>query len=71
MLDWLADRRYAPAGANAKFAKQLSERRERANWAGIMGKLHHAVAEVRQLKAAYQTHGLKHPEYLRRFRASR
>ena len=71
VLDWLADRRYAPAGANAKFGKQLSERRERTNWAGIMGKLHQTVAEARQLKASYQAHGLKPPDWLRGFRASR
>jgi hypothetical protein len=71
VLDWLAGRRYAPARANAKFGKQLSERKERANWAHIMGKLHGAVAEARQLKAAYQAEGLKPPDWLRGFRASR
>ena len=71
VLDWLADRRYAPAGANAKFGKQLSDRREKAKWGGIMGKLHQAVAEARQLKAAYQAHGLEPPDSLRGFRASR
>jgi len=71
VLDWLAERRYAPAGANAKFAKQLSERKENGKWAEVMGNLHQGVAEARRLKAAYQTHGLKPPEWLRGFRASR
>ena len=57
VLDWLARRRYAPRGANPKFAKQLSDRKERAKWAEIMGKLHQGVAEMRQLKAAYQAQG--------------
>jgi len=35
VLDWLARRRYAPVGANAKFAKQLSERKARALCATI------------------------------------
>ena len=33
VLDWLAERRYAPAGAKAKFEKQLSERKDKAEWA--------------------------------------
>ena len=71
VLDWLAERRYAPAGATAKFAKQLSERKERTKWAEIMGKIHQRVTEIRQLKAAYQAQGLEVPEDLRGFRASR
>jgi hypothetical protein len=71
VLDWLARRRYAPVGANAKFAKQLRERKERTRWAEIMGKIHQGVAEMRQLKAAYQAQGLEVPEDLRGFRASR
>jgi len=70
VLDWLAGRRYAPAGANAKFAKQLRERKEKGKWAETMGNLHQAVAEARQLKAAYQAQGLKPPGWLRGFRAS-
>ena len=71
VLDWLAERRYAPAGAKAKFGKQLNERKEKAHWAKITGKLHQGVAEMRELKAAYQAQGLKPPEWLRGFRASR
>ena len=69
VLNWLAERRYAPLGANAKFAKQLRERKERGKWAEIMGKIHQGVAEMRQLKAAYQAQGLEVPEDLRGFRA--
>jgi len=71
VLDWLAERRYAPAGANTKFGKQLSERKEKANWAEMMEKIRGAVAEARQLKASYQAQGLKPPDWLRGFRASR
>jgi hypothetical protein len=71
VLDWIAQRRYAPAGANAKFGKQLTERKEKATWAKITGPLHEAVAEARQLKTAYQSQGLKPPDWLRGFRASR
>jgi hypothetical protein len=71
VLDWIAARRYPPAGANAKFRKQLSERKEKAASAKIMGPFDEAVAEARQLKAAYQSQGLKPPEWLRGFRASR
>lgn len=71
VLDWLAERRYAPAGANAKFGKQLSERRENAVWAGMNAELHTHVTRARRLKAAYQFHGLKPPDWLRGFRAMR
>jgi hypothetical protein len=71
VLDWLAERRYAPAGATAKFGKQLSERKEKAKWAQITGELHALVTEARQLKAAYQDNGLKTPDWLRGFRAKR
>jgi hypothetical protein len=71
VLDWLAQRRYAPTGANAKFAKQLNKRKEKGEWAEVMGNLHQAVAEARQLKASYKAQGLKPPDWLRGFRASR
>src|SRR5437660_4735951 len=61
VLDWLAERRYAPAGANAKFGKQLSERREKAFWTGMSAELHTHVTHARRLKAAYRAHGLKPP----------
>jgi len=71
VLDWIAQRRYAPPGADAKFRKQLSERRDKALLAKITAPLHEAVAEARQLKTVYQSQGLKPPEWLRSFRASR
>jgi hypothetical protein len=71
VLDWMAGRRYAPAGANAKFGKQLTERKEKATWAKVMNPLREAVVEARQLKTAYQSQGLKPPDWLRGFRASR
>jgi len=71
VLDWIAERRYAPAGANAKFGKQLSERREKAVWVGMNAELHTHVTRARRLKAAYQAHGLKPPDWLRGFRALR
>jgi hypothetical protein len=71
VLDWLAGRRYAPAGANAKFGKQLSERRENAVWAGRNAELHVHVLRARRLKAAYQDNGMKPPDWLRGFRALR
>jgi len=71
VLDWMAERRYAPAGATAKFGKQLSERKHKAVWAQISAEGHAAISEARRLKAAYQSHGLNPPEWLRGFRASR
>lgn len=70
VLDWIAERRYAPAGANAKFGKQLGERRHKAVWAGMNAELHVHVLRARQLKAAYQFQGLKPPDWLRGFRAT-
>jgi hypothetical protein len=69
VLDWMAERRYAPAGANAKFGKQLTERKEKAICSEITGELNEAVAQAAQLKTAYQSQGLKPPEWLRGFRA--
>jgi hypothetical protein len=71
VLDWLAGRRYAPAGAKVKFAKQLNERKDKAKWAQINGELHVLTTEARQLKAAHQDNGLKVPDWLRGFRALR
>jgi hypothetical protein len=46
VLDWMASRRYAPAGANAKFEKQLSERKDKAKWAQIMAPLYASKIEI-------------------------
>lgn len=69
VLDWMAGRRYVPAGAQAKFEKQLTDRKEKGKWAAIMGGLHVAVIDAMRLKAAYQAQGLKPPDWLRGFRA--
>jgi hypothetical protein len=69
VLGWLAQRRYAPAGVTARFGKQLSERRDKAVWAKIRAEGEAAIIKARQLKSAYQSHGLKPPDWLRSFRA--
>ena len=69
VLDWMAERRYVPAGAQAKFEKQLSERKEKGKSAEIMSGLHAAIIEAMRLKGAYQAQGLKPPHWLRGFRA--
>lgn len=69
VLDWMAERRYVPSGAQAKFEKQLSNRKEKGKSTEIMGRLHAAVIEAMRLKAAYQAQGLKPPDWLRGFRA--
>jgi hypothetical protein len=58
--------------AAKKFGKQLAGRKEKAIYAELnLGGLREAVAQARQLKTAYQSQGLKPPEWLRGFRASR
>jgi len=69
VLDWMAERRYVPAGAQAKFEKQLSDRKEKRKCAEIMVRFYLAVIEAMRLKAAYHTQGLKPPDWLRGFRA--
>jgi len=69
VLDWLAERRYAPAGAKMKFAKQLSKRQDKALSSAMMAELNFHVLKARQLKAAYQDKGLRPPDWLRGFRA--
>jgi len=69
VLDWMAERRYMPAGAQAKFEKQLSDRKEKRKYAEIMGGLHVAVIDAMRLKTTYQAQGLKPPEWLRGIRA--
>jgi hypothetical protein len=70
VLDWLAERRYAPAGANAKFGKQLGERKDKAEWARSSAEVRALMIKARQLKAAHQFYGLKPPDWLRGFRAT-
>ena len=67
VLDWLARRRYAPAGARARFSRQLAERKRKAPWVAV----YDSVRRIRELKRQYVDNGLEAPEWLRRFRASR
>ena len=71
VLDWLAERRYAPAGAKAKFRKQLGERKHKAEWARSGAEVNALMIKARQIKADYQDNGLKPPDWLRGFRALR
>lgn len=54
VMDWLARRRYAPAGTEAKFAKQLKEQRRKASWTDLNAIIYHA----RELKALHLHHEL-------------
>jgi hypothetical protein len=67
VLDWLALRRYAPAGTRTKFGQQLNERRSKA----LMNDCRAAVAQVRHIKLRYREHGLEPPEWMRGFRCPR
>src|SRR5437660_8046188 len=71
VLDWMAERRYAPAGASAKFGKQLGERKDKAEWARSWAEVRALTIKARQIKAAYQDNGLKPPGWLRGLRALR
>ena len=61
VLDWMAGRRYAPAGARAKFDRQLNERKDRAVWTRLNLEREALVGDARRLKGVYQTNGLKPP----------
>lgn len=62
VLDWLACRRYAPAGAKAKFARQLRRRRSRA----VFGELGRFRVEFLELKRRHREAGIPMPDWLRR-----
>jgi hypothetical protein len=68
VLAWLAARRYAPAGAQAKFHYQLRNRRWKAEHRDFMAELRGLVLEER---AECRARGLKQPDWTRRmpFRA--
>ena len=69
VLDWLAGRRYAPAGANSKFGPQLAERKHKAIWAGVEAERKALVSDARRLKGLYQAEGLNPGDWLSHFRA--
>jgi hypothetical protein len=55
VLDWIAARRYAPAGTRTKFERQLEARRMNRPFVEIRGMLDHA----RLLKLAYKRAGIE------------
>jgi hypothetical protein len=65
VLDWLALRRYAPAGAEARFGRQLERRR----FGVLMGEARAATAEIRSVKRLHKLHRVPIPDWLRGFRA--
>ena len=67
VLDWLARRRYAPAGAREKFSRHLRVRKNKSPWRAVRV----ALGEVRDLKLLYMQSGLEAPDWMRGFRASR
>lgn len=61
VLDWMAGRRYAPAGAQAKFGKRLRHRKTKASFAGV----HAMRATVLALRELHEEHGLQPPDWVR------
>ena len=68
VLDWLAERRYVPAGTREKFAGQLAKR---DSFPFISRQFWQANDQVRQLKRDYLNDGLEPPAWLKPFRATR
>lgn len=66
VLAWIAARRYAPAGTEAKFKRQLARHRVRHT----LRELHASMADARQIKLAHKLHGIELPpsDWLRNFR---
>ena len=62
VLGWLAGRRYAPAGAKAKFAKQLRRRKSRADFKGGFQALR---ADILDLRMRHKRAGAPMPDWLR------
>lgn len=61
VLGWIARRRYAPAGTEAKFAKQLRKRRNPLR--NILAAMR---AEILSLRAQHRAHGLPMDDWLRK-----
>jgi len=68
VLDWIARRRYAPAGTRAKFGERLRGRQTSAFFKGGLPAIR---AEMLALRMMHREHGLPCPDWLRRmpFRA--
>ena len=64
VLDWIARRRYAPKGTEAKFKDQLSDRRIR----GLMAQMKASFAETRALKELHKFCGIEPDAWLKQFR---
>ena len=66
VLDWLVRRRYAPAGAKARFAKQLPRRRFKVMFKAIFTDGFAAIrADTLALKAHFRAQGLPIPDWVR------
>ena len=62
VLGWLAGRRYAPAGAKAKFAKQLRRRKSRADFKDGFQALR---GEILDLRMRHKLAGVPMSDWLR------
>ena len=62
VLGWMARRRYVPAGAKAKFGRQL---RKRKLGALLKDRLAIIRADILALKASHRAHGLPVPDWTR------
>jgi len=61
VLDWIARRRYAPAGTRAKFGKQLA----RESRGPIVGGLRYCRELILGVRAAHRQAGLPVPDWVR------
>ncbi len=68
VLDWLSQRRYAPAGTREKFDRQLAKR---DTFPFVSRQFWQVYDQARQLKRDYLNDGLEPPGWLKPFRATR
>lgn len=64
VLDWIARRRYAPKGTEAKFKTRLSDRRIR----NLLAETKAGFAEIRLIKELHRIHGIEPDAWLKQFR---
>lgn len=64
VLAWIARRRYAPKGTEAKFKDQLSNRRIR----NLLAETKAGFAQIRQVKALCKLYGIELEPWLKGFR---
>lgn len=67
VLKWIAARRYAPAGTEAKFKRQLQRRRFKRS----VSLAQQALAEAREVRWLHLQHGSQPPEWMQNMRARR